>query len=648
MKSLFKAGKIGSLRIKNRIVMAPMGTIGLVEFDGRYSQRAIDYFAARARGGVGLIVTGLTAVESEIEKRAQGPWSGLPRADSPIYISRLSELADAVHPYGTKIFAQLTAGYGRVGKGAILANQWAVAPSAQPCFWDSKSTARELTIEEVEKLANAFGPAALHVKLAGFDGVELHGHEGYLMDQFLSSQWNQRKDKYGCDFDGRLRFSEEVISGIRKYTGKDFPIIYRLSAHHGFEGGRKLEESIEIAKRLEQFGIDCLHIDAGCYDAWHWAHPPIYMPRATYINEIEAIKKEVSIPVIAVGRLGYPEIAEKVLVDEKADFIALGRPLLADPEWANKVKEKCFDEIRPCIGDHEGCLGRISLEGKYLSCTVNPQTGMEKELTIKKADKKKFILIVGGGPGGMEAARVSSLRGHRVEIWEKSMMLGGNLIPAGVPDFKADIRLFVKYLENQMKKLGVKIELNKEATLSNLIEAKADEIIIATGAKSIIPKIPGIENENVRIAIDLFNSENPKGKTFVVVGGGVVGCEVALWLRRIGKDVTVFDLLETVANDVFPANRQNLIELLENEGVNVVTKAEIKKITNEGIIYKHLNAQKEINADRVVIAVGLKPNEKLIKELEETDLSFHSIGDCIAPRKIQSAIWEAYRLANIL
>jgi 2-enoate reductase len=644
MQNLFKPGLIGKLEIKNRIVMAPMGTTGLVELDGRYSQRGIDYFVARAKGGVGLIETGLMVVDVEIEKRALGPWSGYPRADSPVYIARLNELADAIHEYGAKIAAQLTAGLGRVARGAIVNSGWAIAPSPQPCFWNPNISARGLTTEEIEKLVKAFSVAATIVKMAGFDAIDLHGHEGYLLDQFMTSKWNQRTDKYGGDLEGRLRFPLEVVESIRKAVGPDFPIIYRMAASHYVEGGREIDESIVIAKRFQEAGIDCLHVDAGCYESWNWAHPPLYMERAPVIESIASIKNAVSVPIIAVGRLGYPDLAEKILAEGKADFIALGRQLLADPEWPNKVKEKQWDDIRPCIGDHDGCMGRI-FEGKYISCTVNPQTGMEREFNIQPALEKKSVLVIGGGPGGMEAARVAAHRGHKVTLWEQNERVGGNLIPAAVPKFKSDVKAFLEYLSYQIQKLGVRVELNKKVTPELVMKSKADEVIIATGATPIILDIPGCEKKQIITAADLFLGKRKTGKKVVVVGGGVIGCEAALWVAQKGKEVTILEILEDVITDLFLANKKQLIQMLSEKSVKIMTGVKILEIADQNVLIENAGRKEVLEADTVVMAIGLKSETTLIDGLKNANFPVHCIGGCITPRKIQSAIWEAFRVA---
>lgn len=643
---LFESGKIGQLELKNRIVMAPMGTTGLVEPDGRYSQRGVDYFEARAKGGVGLIITGLMAVDVMIEKRSDGPWSLLPRADSPVFLARLNELAYAVHDHGAKIAAQLTAGFGRVAKGAIISSGWAVAPSTQPCFWDPTITARGLTFEEVEGLVKAFGVAAANVKAAGLDAIELHAHEGYLIDQFMTAIWNKRTDKYGGDEEKRLTFPLEIIDIVRKAVGPDFPIMFRMASRHHIEGGREIEESLAIAKRLEEAGVDCFHIDAGCYDAWDWAHPPYSMKPGVSVEDAAEFKKALKVPVITVGLLGNPKLAESVLKEGKADFIALGRSLLADPEWPNKVKEGAFDDIRPCIGDHEGCLGRIYFQARYISCTVNPQTGMEREYAITPAPKKKSVLIVGGGPAGMEAARVAALRGHEVTLWEKSGRLGGNLTPAAVPEFKIDLQHLIEYMSSQIKKLGVQIETGKEATPELINERNPDELILATGAAPIIPAFLDYPHEKVVTAVDVLLGEKEPGKEVAVIGGGMIGCETGIWLAQKGRKVTVVEMLDDLMMDAFQANRMHLLSLLKQYDVKALTHTKCLGMTDKGIKIENSGGIGELQTDTAVLAIGLKPVTGLIDALKDTGRQFHTIGDCVSPRRILGAVWDAFRLAR--
>ncbi|MFC1961670.1 FAD-dependent oxidoreductase [Chloroflexota bacterium] len=643
---LFEPGRIGNLRLKNRIVMAPMVITGLVELDGRISPRAIDYYVARAKGGAGLITTGVFYVDQEVENHLVGPWATAPRADSIVYVTRLAELADEVHDYGAKLSIQLTAGFGRVAPPPHYKTP--VAPSPLPSFSVPKVICREITTEEVKKLVAAFGMAARFVKNAGIDTIELNGHEGYLFDQFLTSLWNKRTDKYGGNLDGRLRFSLEVIEAIKREAGANFPVIYRFGLKHYLQGSREVEESLEMVRRFEQAGVDALHVDAGCYEARHWAHPPTYQSPGCTVDCAEDVKKVVSIPVIAVGKLGYPELAESILQEGRADFIALGRALLADPEWPNKVNEGRLNDIRPCIGDHDGCMGRI-VQRKYISCTVNPATGNEQKLALIPAEKHKSVLVVGGGPGGMEAARVAALRGHQVVLWEKSDRLGGNLVPASVPEFKSDLRLLINYLSSQLEKLKVDLHLDNEATPEIIQQMCPDVLIIATGAIPIIPEIPGVEKSIVATAIDILLGKKDIGEEIVVIGGGLVGCEIAAFLAAKGKKVTIVEMMRDLVPDMYMANRHMLLEMLARCNVKSLTDTTAIEIVDDGVIIKGNSGDKiNLKADTVALAAGMKTHSELQDKLKDNLPIIHAVGDCIQPRKIINAIWEAYRIARLI
>ena len=645
---LFEPGKIGALTIKNRTIMASMGNVGLVELDGRFSPRGLEYFIARARGGIGLITTGCVLVDNTAEKKVEDYWSMMPRIDHDRFISRMSELADAIHDYGAKLSLSLTGGYGRVISRKIFsAAIQPVGPSPLPWLWDNSIVTRELTIPEIETIVKGFELAAERVKRAGVDAIEIHGHEGYLIDQFMTALWNKRTDDYGGDLDGRLRFPVEIIEAIKRGAGSDFPVIFRYGGKHYIPGGREIEESQEIAKQLEIAGADALHIDAGCYEAWHWAHPPTYQEPGCLVDMADAIKKVVKIPVIAVGKLGNPELAERVLVEGKADFIALARPLLADPEWPIKVKEGRWDDIRPCIGCHDGCLARI-FSGKYLSCALNPATGMERELAIEPAQHAKSVLVIGGGPGGMEAARVTALRGHRVNLWEKRDKLGGNLIAASVPEFKKDVRDYVQHLSNQLVKLGVNTELKKKASAELVQQMAPDAVILATGATHIIPDIKGVERGNVVTAVELLLGRKEAGENVIVAGGGLIGCEVAAYLGQNGKKVTIIEMLDDISTNMPRTARIQLLEMLAKANVVIFTNTIFLDITQKGALVESRGEKKTIKADTVVLALGLKPDSALIEELRDKVPELHMVGDCVEPRRIINAVWEAYRTARLI
>jgi len=646
MMRLFEPGRIGKLTLKNRIVMAAMGN-RLIELDGRLSQRGIDYYVARAKGGTGLIITCPTCTR-QIEQLPFSPLTDALVVDSKIYASRLNELAEAVHDYGAKVALQFMPGMGRNVHTEILKSAGAVAPSPLPASHDPSITARELTTQEVERLAQAFQSSAEVARGAGIDAIEINAHMGLLCDEFLTALWNKRSDKYGGDLDGRLRFLLEIIKSIRKGAGADIPIIVKYGLTHYLAGGREIDEGLEVARRLEAAGVDALDIDAGCYETLYWAKPTTYSPPGCLVRLAEMVKNVVNVPVITVGKLGYPELAERVLQEGKADFVALGRALLADPEWANKVREGRLEDIRPCIGDHEGCNGRIN-DGKSISCTVNPTAGMERELAISSADKKKSVLVVGGGPGGMEAARIAALRGHNVTLCEKDNALGGNLIPASVPDFKHDYRRLTNYLSTQTKKLGVQIKLATEATQQVIQEMKPEVVFIATGSIPIIPEIPGVHKEKVVTAIDVLLGRKKAGESVVVLGGGSIGCETALYLAQQGKRLTIVEVLDSVASNMFTVNRMHLLKLLADTDVRILTGTKVLEIADEGVTIVGKDGKRNtLEADTVVLAVGFKSNYSLLEALKEKVPEVYAIGDCVEPRKVLNAIREGFRLARLV
>ncbi|MDD5093121.1 MAG: FAD-dependent oxidoreductase [Dehalococcoidia bacterium] len=641
---LFESGKIGNMVTRNRVAMCPMGTVGLLDLDQGFSRRLVDYFSARARGGTGMIFTGVVAVSTAVES---GMTTIVSRLDDQKHIGRLNELCDAVHHYGAKLVIQLSPGFGRINftQGNPIQP---VSASAVPCMWDPSVITRELAVEEIDQLVNAYAISAGMAKMAEVDAIEIHGYGGYLMDQFTSSIWNKRTDKYGGDLDGRLRFPMEIIGAARAAVGKGFPLIYKFTADHGIEGGRKLEEGLKIAKRLEKAGVDALHVSGGCYEIWHRTIPFTYEPRASWIYLSEAVKKVVNVPVIADGKLGCPEVAESALQEQKTDFVGLGRPLIADPEWANKVKAGKLDDIRPCIGDNEGCLGR-AFGGKYLSCTVNPAAGLEREYTLTPVEKCKHVLVVGGGPGGMEAARVAASRGHEVTLWEKEARLGGKLIPASVPDFKQDIRPLIDYLSTQVRKLGVKVAFMMEASPELIQKVKPDVVIIAIGASPLVPEVPGIGAENVVSALDVLLGKKGTGSTVVVVGGGLVGCETAAYLARKGGKVTVVEMMgQLVPEGMSATAMMGLMELVEKSKVKVMLNTKLLEVTKNGAIVDAGGSRRELKADSIVVALGFKPQSALRDALEGTVPELYAVGDCVRPRNILHAMWEGFHTSRVI
>jgi 2-enoate reductase len=639
---LFEAGKIGTMEVKNRIVMASISVGRMVEADGDWGARVREYYLTRARGGTGLITTSLAFVSLKLELITKHSFNLY--LDS--HLESLHKIVEGVHQHGAKVSVQLSAGFGRV-----MPTHWQklgtipISASSARCYFTPEVIARPITTQEAEELAEAFGAAAKRCQMAGVDAIELHGHEGYLLDQFMSELWNQRNDKYGGRREKRLTFAREAIAAIKREVGEDLPVIYRFGIDHYLEGGRTVEESLWIAKQLEAMGVDALHVDAGCYETNWWPHPPTYQPPGCMVDMAEKVKPVVKVPIITVGRLQYPALAERVLQEGKADFVAIGRGLLADPDWPNKVMEGRLEDIRPCVGDHDGCLAELRSR-KATSCTVNPICGHEKEWVLIPIKDKKNLLIIGGGPAGMEAARVAALRGLEVTLWEKTSRLGGNLWPASVPEFKKDLRDLINYQVTQLKKLPVKIELDREATVDDIVNFGADSIILATGAIQENFHISGINRHEVITAVALLLNKAKVSKSVLVMGGGLIGCETAVYLAQKGHQVTLTSRRANILTDMGFANRDMLLKMMTDHNVQVLTNCWPVRIVADGILVKHNAQDRTLLAESLISAAKMRPCNELQKALSGKVAGLYAIGDCVEPRRIINAVWEAFHTAR--
>jgi 2-enoate reductase len=540
-----------------------------------------------------------------------------------------------------------------------------VSASVIPNYWDPTIICREVTTEEVERLVKAFGPAAERLAQSGIDGIELHGHEGYLFDQFTTAFWNHRTDKYGGDLMNRLNFPVEVLREIKRRLGKGFPVQYRFGLKHYIKGlrsgalpgekyveaGRDVEEGLKMARMLEEAGFDALHVDAGCYDSWYWAHPPGYQKYGCMIDMAAEVKKVVKIPVIAVGRLDVPELAERVIAEGKADLVAIGRGFLADPHWARKVEEGRQKHIRPCVGCHDGCMGRLVV-GKPTSCAVNPASGREREYAFSPASKSKKVMVVGGGVAGMEAGRVAALRGHRVVIYEKSDQLGGHVTEAIVMPFKAGEQKLLDWYKTELEDLKVEIRLKSEVTPELVHKKNPDAVIVATGSKPIRLKVPGADKPSVIGACDFLAGKKQAGERVVVIGGGQVGCEISLWLSQQGKKVTVVEKLDDLLIGARPIpwmNRVMLLDLLNFHQVEVMTNFSLFEVIDKGAVVIHKDSRKEtLPADTIIIAVGLQPERGIYRLLQGNLTNLYLIGDAREAKNIMNAIWDAYEVARAI
>ncbi|WP_446899076.1 FAD-dependent oxidoreductase [Clostridium sp. LBM24168] len=655
--SLFDPIKIGTVEIKNKISMAPMGAFGLVDNESCFNQRATDYYVERAKGGTGLIITSVTKVENELDKVVTGVLPII-SINPGKFIMTSAEMTERVHAYGTKIFLQLSMGFGRSGSPGTLLTSQPVSASDIPNYWDPTVTCRALTTQEVEWIVTQFAEAAHVARSAGFDGVEIHAvHEGYLLDQFTLAIFNRRTDKYGGDLRGRLQLPIEIVQSIKSKVGDDFPVILRYSVkscikdwrqgglpeENYIEKGRDLKEGLEAAKILEEAGFDAFNSDLGTYDAWYWAHPPLYQKDGLYLPYTKELKKVVNVPIIVAGKLGVPEKAQEALDNGSADMIGLGRPLLADAYWPKKVLSNHLEKIRPCIGCHTGCMGR-GFECKPLSCAVNPSTGRERYYEIKPVNKKKKVMVIGGGVAGMEASRVASMRGHEVILYELKDKLGGVVVPGSVPDFKIDDRKLLKWYRNEMNELDIKIVLNTKVTEDIVDKEKPDVVIIATGSREIEMKVPGIKKGKVLTAIEVLNGKNDIGKNILMIGGGLVGCETSLYLANKGKEVTIIEQKDSILSSGKPIPHMNkimLVDLLKMQNVKIITNTSLLEVTDNGaiIIDNKFNKQ-DICADTVIIAAGFKPENDLYNKLRKKIVELYLIGDASKTANIMDAIWS--------
>jgi 2,4-dienoyl-CoA reductase-like NADH-dependent reductase (Old Yellow Enzyme family)/thioredoxin reductase len=641
---LFEPINIGKLELKNRIVMPALNTKLGTEW-GAMSDRMIDYYVERAKGGVALIIIENTCIDWPVGKAGTNPI----RADEWKFVQGLHDLAEAVHLYGAKIATQLQHP-GRQGSSLTSAEgQQLVAPSEVPCLPTGAEMPHALTIEEIEILIGKFIMGATITKAAGFDAVEIQGGHGYLITQFMSPYSNKRDDEYGRDFEGRMKFPLGIIEGIRIAVGPDYPIIFRLSADEFVEGGLTLEDNKLIAQRLEAAGVNAINVSAGIYESPPWfsrIFPTMGMPMGCNVPLAQEIKKVVKIPVIVAGKLGDPMLAEKVLKDGKADLIAMGRPLLADPELPQKAYEGRLGDIRPCIYCNEACAGNVSRMWR-VGCVVNPALGREREYQIEHATKTKRVFVVGGGPAGMEVARIASLRGHKVTLYEKEKVLGGQLLAASAPLFKQPIKDLMEYLKTQVKKQRVKIELGKKVTLASIKNVKPDVVVIAMGATHCIPNISGADGDNVATASEVLLGKKRAGKKAVIIGGGEVGSELAWFLAEQGKQVTIVEMMGAVAMDMNMFSRLYLLDKLGELGVNIAVDTTARRITDKGVVAIDAEGKKQvIKADTVILAAGFKSNNPLEEKLKAMVPEVYAIGDCVKPGKIEGAISSAWRVVR--
>ncbi|MDD4716294.1 MAG: FAD-dependent oxidoreductase [Oscillospiraceae bacterium] len=653
-QKLFEPLKIGNLHLKNRISMAPLGMVAMADPCGEFTKEAQEYYIERAKGGTGLIITGITNVNYQELKPLALPCA----AYNPLMFSRsCAPMNERIHSYECKIFLQLTGGLGRAAIPGLM--QTAIAPSAQENRWDPSIVHREMTKGEIEELISSFAACAKVAKQSNFDGVEVHAvHEGYLLDQFALSFYNKRTDEYGGDLKGRLKLATDIVQAIKNACGKEFPVSLRYSLKSFIKGlrqgalpgemfqelGKDIEEGLEAAQILVEAGYDILNVDVGTYDSWYWSHPPMYFEKGMYREFGRILKQRVAAPIILAGRMDNPVTACEAL-GTCCDIVGYGRPLLADPYLPEKIQTDQLEEIRPCISCQQGCLDRLA-HGLPLSCAVNPACGREKDMAILPTETPKNVLIVGGGLAGMEAARVCALRGHRVNLLERSSRLGGHIIPGGVPEFKKDDRALLRWYERQMKKLPIMVWKSCVATKEWIEKSNADVVIFATGSNPVQLYL-GNKNQ-ICTADQVLLGEKEAGNQVVILGGGLVGCETALWLLQKGKRVSIVETAPKILNGgegICFANYDMLKDLLHFYKAEIFESAKVTAVKDDAVTVQTKEGTKELAADTVIQSVGYQSEDSLYQSMAGSEKVVYRIGDAREVRNIMHAVWDAYQLA---
>jgi 2,4-dienoyl-CoA reductase-like NADH-dependent reductase (Old Yellow Enzyme family)/thioredoxin reductase len=639
---LSEPGLIGHIRLKNRIIKAPTHT-GLANPDGSVTDRMIRYYKEVAMGGVAMIIVEYAFIDNDAS-RAAPCQLGIASID---HMAGLSLLAQTIQANGARAGIQIS----HAGRQRLTGTRPIKAPSVVP--WEELDAMgapppEELTFEEIRQIVKSFGAAAQRAKDADFDMVEIHGCHGYLISNFLSPRTNKRTDWYGGSLENRLRFLLEVTDEVKGQVGATYPVSVRLSGIDYEPDGTTIEETIAISRRLEALGVAVIHMSGGNHHQTIHLVSPMGMSLAHNVWAAEAVKKAVDIPVIASGSITNPELAEQILKEGKADFISLGRPLWADPYWPQKALEGRPEDIRPCIRCNDGCLTRSDQLGKAIACSVNVAACREEEFQITRAEYPRKVAVVGGGPAGMEAARVCALRGHNVTLYEKRQ-LGGALLEASVPEFKADIKPLINYFTTQMDKLKIKV-IHKKATPQAILSGGFEAVIVAAGATAIIPDVPGINSPAVTGALPVLKGTAKTGQKVAVIGAGMVGTEVGLFLAEQGKEVAFIEMADTVMNGIIPDEKQVYEDRFKNGKVSFHTGKRLESVSKKKItLVDRYGARTEMTADTIVLACGFKPDRSLMDSLHgEAKLQVFEVGDCVSPRKIYDAIHEGHLAAKLL
>ncbi len=631
LKHLFEPFTLKGRTLKNRIVMPGLASF-LIEDDGSINDKTVEHYRGRASGGPAMVIVEACAVSPEGIVSAHQA-----RIYDDRFIEGLSRIARVMKAEGALPAVQIHHG-GRQTSSRVIKRK-PFAPSNLPCPTISGDV-EPLSVEGIQDIIRKFGDAAVRAVQAGFELIEIHGAHGYLINQFISKFSNIRDDAYGGDTTRRARFAVDVVREVRRRVGETFPISFKISAQEFVPGGLSVEESIEILKLLVSAGIDIVQVSAGNDATPEWICQPMFMDKACLADSAATIKKALRIPVMAVGRINDPLLADALIRDGKADLVCIGRGLLADPEMPKKAQQGKLDDIRICIACNT-CMESIFRKGR-VECLVNPTLGREKEMEIRPAEKRKKVMIVGGGPGGLHAGWVAAIRGHEVHLYEKQSRLGGQLNLGSVTKYKKEILSLIEFHKKQVEKAGIRIHLNTEVTLETIKREKPDVVILSTGATPFLPNVPGIERSIVVGLQEVLNGEPPEKRIAVVVGGGATGCEVAHHLAEHGSSVTIVEQLPKIAMNLESITRKVLLKELRERGVRFLTGHKLSKVEETGVVVAAEDGTESfIEAGAVVIAIGNKPDNRLYEQIQSLGIPLYQIGDCLEPRSAKAAISEA-------
>lgn len=654
---LFTPFHLGKLQIKNRFVMGPMGCNQSFDSFGALNHDGIEYFTERAKGGYGLIYTGVMMVDSVVD--GLGPTI----VENPLYapgrfMNRGNEVNERVGAYGAKMIAEIGFGGGRTYAGFK-------GPSEVEVFGMPGTVCQALTKDEIHKKQEEMIQAASICKAAGFSGVDIHAlHWGYLLDQFLMPITNKREDEYGGNLENRMRVITEIVQGIHQVCGDDYPVTVGLGVkafikglnqptlHGEEEAGRTVEEAVAIAVMLEKIGVAGILTDVGIYDSFYHAMPPSYMPPGHVVDFSHEITKKVSIPVMVRSRMGDPQICREAVESGKVTAVVHARPALADPYFPMKVEMGCEEKIRPCIVCNVGCYGHQVEEGKNFGCAVNPRAAKESITRPRKAVNARKIAVIGGGAAGMQAAITAAECGHQAELFEKRDVLGGELIAAGADSTKVEVRRFKDWLIRELEEKKVSVHMNREVTAEEIQKEGFDTVILAVGAQSIMPQsIKGIEK--AISAVELLEGSAPAGKRIVVVGGGQIGCETAVDMAKAGHEVTILEAMPEIMGVKYAPgpHKQMLKALIEELGVQVVTGRRIVAVTEEGAVTEPASGDGKVElipADTVVMSIGMRPNRSMRADFAGMGIAVYEVGSGRQPGSIYEAIHDAFEVVYYL